>query len=339
MKIHILFPFKEGAAGGGNQFLKALKQEWQKQGVYEENLPKAQVVLFNNHHCLREVFRAKKKFPQKIFIHRLDGPMRAYRKKEAFLDRLIFKTNSFVADGIVWQSQWSQEQNKKIFLYNAVYQTVIYNAPDEKIFNKRNKTPFHSNKKIKLVGASWSSNPLKGFHFYQYLDTHLDFQKYEMTFVGRSPVVFQNIKMIEPQTPQKLADILKQNDIFIFASQVESCSNALIEALSCGLPCVAFRGSSNPEIVKQGGEFFESPAQLISKIDKVASNYSFYEQKLPVFSLQKTAKQYFDFAQKIFDDSKSGYYIIKEVGARALLAFYKEYLFSYYWKIFNKLRK
>jgi len=47
MKIHILHDFKDQPWGGGNQFLKALKSEFEKQKVYEEESDKANVILFN----------------------------------------------------------------------------------------------------------------------------------------------------------------------------------------------------------------------------------------------------------------------------------------------------
>ena len=337
MKIHILFPLQDGLkGGGGNQFLKALQSEWRALGIYEDDIKKADTVLFNSHHLLKQVFQAKKKFPQKVFIHRIDGPMRTYRKKEAFLDKLIFKVNSFVADGTVWQSKWSKEQNKAIFPYKCPYEAVVYNAPDGKLFNKQGKTFFNPNSKIKLIAVSWSKSALKGFDIYQYLDEHLDFKKYQMTFVGRNPVKFKNIKMVEPQMPEKVAEILKQNDIFVFASKFESCSNALIEAISCGLPCVAFNSSSNPEVVAKGGELFENPKDLLGKIDKVAKNYLTYQQNLPVFSLEKIAKKYFDFAKQIFDDSQSGFYLPRQVGAQAILSFYIRLLKVFFNRAINK---
>lgn len=338
VKIHILFPFQEGPkGGGGNQFLKALKYNWGSSGVYEECLVKADVILFNSHHCLNQVFKVKRNFPQKIFIHRIDGPLRAYRKKEAFLDKLIFKVNSFVADGTVWQSRWSQTENKKIFQYKCQNEIVIYNAPNEKIFNQQGKTALNPKEKIKLIAVSWSVSSLKGFDIYKFLDENLDFKKYQMVFVGRSPVQFKNIKMIEPQNPEKLAEILKQNDIFISASKIESCSNVLIEALSCGLPCLAFNSSSNPEIIGNGGELFESEKELLQKIDKIANNYASYQKKLPVFSLSKVSRDYFNFAKKICQDSQSGYYIPREVGVSARVDFMKTRFYVNFKKLFNKL--
>ncbi len=340
MKIHILYKFEEGfLGGGGNQFLKAIREKWRKFGFYEDDITKADVILFNSHHYLKQAFYFKKKFPAKIFIHRIDGPLMTYRPKEAFFDNYIFKANKFVADGTVWQSKWSQAQNKKIFKYNCQNETVIYNAPNEQIFNKQNKNSFNPKEKIKLVAVSWSSNVLKGFDTYKFLDENLDFKRYQMVFVGRSPIKFKNIKIIEPLDQKKLAEILKQNDIFITASKIESCSNALIEALSCGLPCLAFNASSNPEIIGGGGELFDNEKDLLFKIDKIANNYLNYQRNLPVFSLNKISGNYFDFANKIFQDSQSGYYIPREVGVMAKTSFIFSGFLVFFQKIINKFIK
>lgn len=340
MKIHILFPFQKGPkGGGGNQFLKALQYRWQCLGVYEDDVEKADVILFNSHQSLKQVFRAKKKFPQKIFIHRIDGPLRTHRSKEAFLDKLIFKVNRFVADGTIWQSKWSQDKNKSIFPYKGRYEKVIYNASNEQIFNKQGKSFFNKNNKIKIIAISWSDNFLKGFDIYKFLDENLDFKKYQMIFVGRSPIKFKNIAMIRPQDPQKVAEILKQNDIFISGSKIESCSNVLVEAISCGLPCLAFNSSSNTEIIGMGGELFSSEKELLLKIDKIANNYFTYQKNLPAFSLNKTAKDYFDFAKQTFNDSQSGFYINREVGISAGIVFTLENFSAFFQKLLNKFRK
>jgi glycosyltransferase involved in cell wall biosynthesis len=339
-KIHILFPFQDGPkGGGGNQFLKALKQYWGDFGVYEDDIEKADVILFNSHQWLNKVVEAKKKFPSKVFIHRIDGPLRTYRPKEAFFDRLIFQTNRFVADGTIWQSKWSQQQNKDLFSYKCPFETVIYNAPDEKVFNKQGKLAFDKNNKIKIIAVSWSISALKGFDIYKFLDENLDFKKFQMTFVGRSPVEFKNIKLMGQMEQADLAKQIKQHDIFITASKIESCSNALIEALSCGLPCLAFNSSSNPEIVRRGGELFDSAEDLLKKIDKIANSYAVYQKKLPVFSLNKASGDYFEFASKIFDQTQSGFYFPRQVGVAAILIFIKERFFANIKKIFNKIRK
>ena len=49
MKINIQYEFRDGPFGGANQFLKALRDEFIKQNVYEEDLFKADICLINSY--------------------------------------------------------------------------------------------------------------------------------------------------------------------------------------------------------------------------------------------------------------------------------------------------
>src|SRR5262249_30250219 len=46
--------------------------------------------------------------------------------------------------------------------------------------------------------------------------------------------------------------LLKACDVFVLPSRSEGFSNALIEAMACGLPCVATRVGGNPEAIEDG---------------------------------------------------------------------------------------
>lgn len=323
MKIHILYNFQQGPWGGGNQFLKALKKEFQNRGIYEDLSEKADVVLFNSHHCLDDVFALKKSFPEKIFIHRVDGPIRLYRGRDKILDKIIFQFNNLLADGIVFQSHWSKEQNQRVCNAHSPHETVIHNAPDSSVFNKQNKRPFDVQEKIRLIAVSWSSNIRKGFEVYKHLDEALDFSKYEMVFVGNSPFEFKNIKRQKPIPSKDLANVLKGQDIYITASQKDPCSNSLIEALSCGLPAVALNDGGHTELIQQGGELFQSKQEVIEKLNKIAHNYSYYQSRIPEFSIQKAAGAYYGFAEKVFNDVQRGTYQPKKLGALHRVKFWK----------------
>ena len=328
MKIHILYNFQKSPWGGGNQFLKALRKEFEKQDVYEQNPEKADVILFNSHHNFNKVFNFKKKFKNKIFIHRIDGPVYLIRGTNKDLDKIIFRFNNLIADGIIFQSNWCQEKNKKSFEILAKYEIVIHNAPDKEIFNKDNKKTFNPDK-IKLVSASWSPNWRKGYEVYKYLDENLDFSKYEMCFAGNSPVEFKNIKNLKPVCSEELAKLLKEYDIYITASQNDPCSNSLIEALSSGLPVLALNSGGHPELLQKGGELFEGKQDIIEKIEKVAKNYSYYQSQIPEFSIQGVAQDYYEFAQGISDS--------KKIGFLTKLNFYKLKLMVLKREIKNKL--
>jgi len=190
-----------------------------------------------------------------------------------------------------------------------------------------------------LIVTSWSSNLRKGFEVYKFLDENLDFSKYEMTFIGNSPVEFKNIKWIKPIISKELAKILKQKDIYITASQSDPCSNSLIEALSCGLPAVALNDGGHPELLQRGGELFNGKEDVIEKIKKVAKNYQHYQSEIPEFSIKKVAQDYYKFAERIYDDVQNKKYKPKQVNFSTKINFYKMKFLILKWKGVNKLRR
>lgn len=311
MKINIIFDFKDSPTGGGNQFLKALKSYFISIKAYEEDPAQADIFLFNSHHCLKRVFLLKLKYPEKLFIHRVDGPIELYNTKKDRRDDIIFLTNELIADGTVFQSYWSRRMNKRQGMITKTFETVISNAVDPTLFNSNDRIPFSTNRKLKLVAASWSSNIKKGFKIYEWLDNNLNFEKYEMTFIGNSPVFFKNIRHIKPLKSADLALELKKNDIFITASQKDPCSNSLIEALSTGLPVIAFNDGGHPELLGKAGELFVDKEEIPNLIEIIADNYASYLKRIDGFSMEIAGESYFRFLEKVFLLNQNRKYIAK----------------------------
>lgn len=101
IKIYILYNFRQGPWGGGNQFLKALKKELWKIGVYEEGPDKAEVILFNSHHNLEYSFKIKQEYPDKMIIYRLEGPVSIVRGRDKAIDKILALFNNLFVDGII----------------------------------------------------------------------------------------------------------------------------------------------------------------------------------------------------------------------------------------------
>jgi glycosyltransferase involved in cell wall biosynthesis len=145
-----------------------------------------------------------------------------------------------------------------------------------------------------LVSTSWSDNPRKGKETYKWLDEHLDWERYEYTFVGRINENFAHIRVLEPVDSKTLAGILKQQDVFITASQRDPCSNALVEALSCGLPAVYFNDGGHPELVEFGGSGFREKEEIPKLLERLVENYESFQHNIWVDSMDELAQKYID---------------------------------------------
>ena len=302
MKINILFEIADTPKGGGNQFLRGLKEAFKKKGVYSE-IEDADVVLFNSYQFIDKVLKVRKKYPDKFFVHRIDGPIRLYNTMEDRRDSVTNATNKYIADATIYQSEWSKKANLEMGLEPNSYEAVITNGVDDTVFNRTGKKAFSENGRTKIIASSWSTNINKGFEVYKYLDDTLDFSKYEMIFVGNSPVQFQNIKSFGPKDSKGLAETLKQQDIYITASKKETCSNSLIEALACGLPVVCYNDGGNPEILNGAGFLFEHQEEIPGLLEQVVEQYDGLQKKIQIHNIMETAQVYIDFFDKILKSS------------------------------------
>lgn len=292
-QISIYHNFVIPPYGGGNQFLLALRKEFYKKGISVVNnkiTNKTKSCLLNSFNFDFNNFRPLKKRDYRI-IHRIDGPISIYRGKEEGIDREIWNVNQELADFTIFQSYYSLHKHIELGLEfrNA---EVIMNATDSNIFNSKDRISFFGDRKIRLISSSWSDNPNKGVETYAYLDRHLDWSRYEYTFVGRIAIPPKNIKLIPPVHSKKLADILRNHDIYITASRYDPCSNALIEALACGLPALYLNSGGHPEIVKQGGLSFDFPDEIPEMLNKLVDEYTERQSLISLPTITEVADQY-----------------------------------------------
>jgi glycosyltransferase involved in cell wall biosynthesis len=324
MKLSILFSFKDGPWGGGNQFLKALRNEWNVKGLYVDDPALADAVLINSHHQLQDVVRFKRAHPNVPIIHRIDGPIALIRGIDRGVDSMIYDINRFIADGTIFQSKWSEKYNKQLGMGSNAFETTVINAPDPELFYFKERVR-GANRKVRLIASSWADNKNKGFDTYQWLDKNLDFSRYEMTFVGNTPVPFKNIKYVSAVNSKKLAGLLREHDIFITASKNDPCSNALLEALHSGLPAIALRDGGHPEIVGRGGELFITKEEIPNLLDKINENSLHYVRQIDVSAISKVADEYQNFMEMILDRMQIGAYQPKKItwwNSRRMIVYY-----------------
>ncbi len=288
--------------GGGNQFMLALKKGLERRGVrvvINKINPSIDVYVCNSAWFDTKKFAEKsKQYPIRM-IHRIDGPITLYRGQGSEEDDQIFALNKQFASATVFQSSFSFTQSCDLG-YRPVSPVVIHNAVDGNIFHDRGRKSFDGTGKIALISTAWSDNPRKGGPFYKWLDENLDFDRFTYTFVGRVQQTFTNIHHIQPQDSEKLAELLRQHDIYITASLHEPCSNALLEALACGLPALYRNDGGNRELVQFGGLPFDGEDDFMAQLDRLAAQYTSFQSSVYLKNMDEISGRYLDLARKVF---------------------------------------
>ena len=224
-------------------------------------------------------------------VHRVDGPIGVYRGFDDGTDRRIVEVNHSIADATVLQSRYSLEKHLELGLElrNAV---VIRNAVDPSIFHPPETRMPLDGRKVRLVAASWSDNRRKGAETLEWLDRNLDRTRYELTFVGRAPVRFEQIRAVGPVASGEVADLFRSHDLYIAPSRDDPCSNALLEALACGLPSAFLDSGGHPEIVGKGGLPFRADDELPDVLDRLVEEIEGRRAAISTPSLSDVADRY-----------------------------------------------
>jgi len=79
------------------------------------------------------------------------------------------------------------------------------------------------------------------------------------------------VHLVGPQSPEQLVDWYNAADVFCLATTREGSPNVLLEALACGLPCVATPVGGNPEAVRgarQGMLVDPAPASMAQALER-----------------------------------------------------------------------
>jgi glycosyltransferase involved in cell wall biosynthesis len=98
--------------------------------------------------------------------------------------------------------------------------------------------------------------------------------------------------MIDPAPSREVAELLRGHDIFIAASRNDPCSNSVIEALACGLPCLYLDSGGHPELIGEAGFAFTSEEEALSRLEQLVQEYEARQAKIAVAAIDEVAKRY-----------------------------------------------
>ena len=285
-------------SGGGNQFLGALAGELERRGLaLEWNTISGgtSACLFNSFNFdaarLRRFARSDVRM-----LHRVDGPIGVYRGFDDGTDRRILELNNSFADATVFQSQFSRAKHEELGL-DLRAPVVITNAPDPAIFHPSPGRPPLGARRLRVIATSWSSNPRKGSNVLEWLDRRLREIGIELTFAGQTHAPLEHIRVVPPLPSRPLADLLREHDVYLAASRDDPCSNALLEALACGLPAAYLRSGGHPELVGEGGLGFDHPDELPGVFVRLRDELEARRAAIHVPVLSEVADRYLEVLQ------------------------------------------
>lgn len=289
----IPYRFRRPPYGGSNQFLTALRAELQRRGLRVSAGsfgPATRACLL--HSYLVDADRLRRAIPDGCrVVHRVDGPIQLYRGEDDGADREIVGINSALADATVFQSRWSLEAHRRMGI-ELREPVVIPNAVDPAIFHPPAQSAAAA--RVRVIATSWSDNPRKGAATFEALARASDPDRFEFTFVGRAPAPLTGVRQLAPLPSCELAEELRAHDVYVAPSLNEPCSNALLEALACGLPVLYRRSGSHAELVREAGVGFDDVENAAGQLDRLAAELEERRAAIRLPSLEEVTNRYLE---------------------------------------------
>jgi glycosyltransferase involved in cell wall biosynthesis len=299
MLVYLNFTEVRGPYGGANAFLRTLRDALARRGVRTTYDPRAPFDLaFLNaltddldlEHVRRIADRGRPVVHRKVGYRASGSPeMRAVVDGVVHGDRLQVEFTPHVTH-TVFQSEYSRD----VFLasgFDGPF-TVIPNGVDEEIFNLEQRPRFFgaprrrafwdSSAPLRVVVSTWSTDENKGFSDYREIDRRLAGRSdVELTLIGRVPsgARLRTFRVVPPQRRAALARRLKEQHVLLQLARFETCSNALIEGINCGLPAVFLDSGSNREIAGDYGEEYRD--DLDEALDRLRPRYDAIVARVP----------------------------------------------------------
>jgi glycosyltransferase involved in cell wall biosynthesis len=295
--LALFHDFAPAPAGGGHQALRAFVRECRRRGLdVQTNVlsPNTRACLFNsfNFDAARLRFFADRT-PGARMVHRVGAATSLYRGGDDGTDARVAAVNRDLASATIAISQATIDMYRSIGI-ELVEPNVVHNPCDSEIFHPGGRVQFSRSRKARVVACSWSANPLKGGPTYRWLEDHLDWSRYELTFVGNSSTEFSRLRHLPPMPSRELAGFLRTQDVFLTATVNDAYSNALVEALSCGLPAVYLESGGSGEAVKDAGFGFLDREEIPGLLDRLVDEYEERQARISLPTLVEIVDRYLE---------------------------------------------
>lgn len=309
--------------GGPATFMQQLREYLDKNGfAYHTNRWRARDMFFVTKYDRRVIRLAKWKGGK--VVQRLDGIYYPQKHREYYstLNQSTKAIYTQWADFVIFQSEYSKKQVYAMFGTRPENQsTIIYNGVNKQVFFPAKEAP-SSQKWVCITTGNFRNidmlEPIiQAFDFLQKdfpLELHIAGTIHEplQPLMARPYIRYLG----ELRLPQ-VAEALRHGHAYLFSHLNPPCPNAVLEAISTGLPVVGFDSGAMKELCSfstdllapVNNKIFQSykDFQHNALADKVAlcfDNYLHYRKNAlahaHLFNFQDTGRQYLDVFQQVF---------------------------------------
>lgn len=231
-----------------------------------------------------------------------------------------------LADGVVYQSNFTRGWWERVYGRLNKSQTVIYNAVDLQQFTPEgSEKPPTGHYRLLLVeghlSKGYESGLISGVRLGQLLRQELD-RPLELAVAGDVPLSVREMFKEEDfirwlgVVPRESVAGLDRSAHLLFSADINAaCPNAVVEALACGLPVIGFDTGALPEMLADGAGVIspyggnpwklEPPSlvPLAAAAQKVLAGQEYFRQAArmraeSVFDLKKMAAAYLEILTK-----------------------------------------
>lgn len=169
----------------------------------------------------------------------------------------------------------SSENKRRVVQYGLAAEQsigVFPNSVDQSLFYRKNKLELRKQYGIKdtdfVVCFVGGFIERKGSNRVSDAITQLDDSSIKTFFIGK-PLSYDDctpncpgILEMGPRPHELLPDYLNASDVFVLPTLNEGCSNAIVEALCCGLPVISSNGSFNDDILDESNSIRIDPMNV-----------------------------------------------------------------------------
>jgi len=185
---------------------------------------------------------------------------------------------------VMTPSVWLSECALKSTIWKGHKVTVFPNVLDTNRFKPLNKLEskqvlnLNISKYTILFGADSINSVYKGWNYLRDAINMLDSEKYEIVAFGNENMELRNeVKMNCIFTgflkdEDSLIRVYNAADVFVSSSLADNFPNVLVEAMSCGVPCVGFNVGGVPDLISNNINGFLAEPRNAESLAKCIGN-------------------------------------------------------------------